>query len=117
MNSKLAASILVVEDEYIIAEDLRQTLVELGYETLRVAASADEAIARAAERCPDLVLMDIRRQARRYRNGRALDSTVWGACRLPDGSRRRGNARAREAKRATGLPAQTGKVGGAAQHD
>lgn len=54
-----------MEDECIIADDLQQTLLELGYETLRVAASADEAIARAAERCPDLVLMDIRIKGKR----------------------------------------------------
>jgi len=65
MKSKPAPLILVVEDERIIAHDLQQTLVELGYETLPIASSADEALARAAERCPNLVLMDIRIKGKR----------------------------------------------------
>lgn len=55
-----AAGILVVEDETIVAKDLQQTLRDMGYDAYATAAAADEAIARSAERCPDLVLMDIR---------------------------------------------------------
>src|SRR6266545_2937465 len=55
-----ARSILIVEDEGIVAKDLQQTLGELGYDAFAVAFSAEDAIARASERCPDLVLMDIR---------------------------------------------------------
>lgn len=54
------ASILIVEDEQIVALDLQQTLREFGYDPYAIAPSADAAVARAAERCPDLVLMDIR---------------------------------------------------------
>ncbi len=54
------ASILVVEDESIVALDLQQMLVEMGYDAYAIASSADEAIARVTERCPDLLLMDIR---------------------------------------------------------
>ncbi len=53
-------SILIVEDERIVARDLQQTLRDLGYDAYASAPSSEEAIARAAERCPDLVLMDIR---------------------------------------------------------
>jgi signal transduction histidine kinase len=53
-------SILVVEDEPIVAKDLQQILREQGYDAFAIASSADDAIKRAAERCPDLVLMDIR---------------------------------------------------------
>lgn len=53
-------SILIVEDERIIARDLQQTLQELGYDAWAVASSAEEAIAHASERLPDVVLMDIR---------------------------------------------------------
>jgi diguanylate cyclase (GGDEF)-like protein/PAS domain S-box-containing protein len=52
--------ILVVEDETIVAKDLQQTLREMGYDAFATAGTAEEAIARAAERAPDLVLMDIR---------------------------------------------------------
>ncbi len=53
-------SVLVVEDERIVAKDIQQTLQGLGYDAFAIAASGDEAIARVAERCPDVVFMDIR---------------------------------------------------------
>jgi PAS domain S-box-containing protein len=53
-------SILIVEDEPIVAKDLQQTLREMKYDAYAIASSADEAIKRATEKCPDLVLMDIR---------------------------------------------------------
>ena len=54
------ASVLIVEDERIVAKDLQQTLAGLGYDAFAIATSGDEAISRAAERCPDVVFMDIR---------------------------------------------------------
>jgi PAS domain S-box-containing protein len=53
-------SVLVVEDERIVALDIQQTLQELGYDAFAVASSAEQAIAQASKRCPDVVLMDIR---------------------------------------------------------
>jgi len=53
-------AVLIVEDERIVAKDLQQTLNGLGYNAYAIASSAEEAISRAAERCPDIVLMDIR---------------------------------------------------------
>lgn len=55
-----ALSILIVEDERIVAQDLQQSLLEMGYDAFAIASSGDEALQRAAERCPDVVLMDIR---------------------------------------------------------
>lgn len=55
-----AARILVVEDEAIVAEDLRDLLEELRYEVAAVVPSGREAIAKAVELRPDLVLMDIK---------------------------------------------------------
>ena len=55
-----APSILIVEDERIVALDLQQTLREFGFAGTDVASSADEAMACAAARRPGLVLMDIR---------------------------------------------------------
>ena len=52
--------ILVVEDERIIAMDLCGALEELGYIVVGVARSSEEALRKAAEGTPDLVLMDIR---------------------------------------------------------
>jgi PAS domain S-box-containing protein len=60
MTQRTRPAILIVEDEVIVARDLQQTLIDLGYDAFAVASSASEAIARATERCPDLALMDIR---------------------------------------------------------
>jgi PAS domain S-box-containing protein len=60
MSPERRYSILIVEDERIVAKDLQQTLSGMGYDAFAIAASAEEAIARASERCPDVVLMDIR---------------------------------------------------------
>lgn len=54
------ARILIVEDEPIIAEDLRDMLEELGHQVCGQAADAPSAIAKAEKERPDLVLLDIR---------------------------------------------------------
>jgi two-component system cell cycle sensor histidine kinase/response regulator CckA len=54
------ATILVAEDEALIAEELRDRLESLGYEVAGVVATAEEAVERAGETDPDLVLMDVR---------------------------------------------------------
>jgi len=51
--------ILVVEDERIVAKDMQTMLQRLGYDVPATAASGQEAIIKAAEIQPDLVLMDI----------------------------------------------------------
>ncbi len=53
-------SVLIVEDDGIIALDIQQSLQEIGYDAYAIAASGEEAIRVAAARCPDAVLMDIR---------------------------------------------------------
>ena len=54
------ASILIVEDEAIVALDLRTQLEELGYDVIGIADQADDALKIAAVQRPDLVLMDVR---------------------------------------------------------
>lgn len=51
--------ILVVEDEWIIANDIKDSLAELGYRVTAIAASGEDALARVEEELPDLILMDI----------------------------------------------------------
>jgi len=51
--------ILIVEDERITAEDIRLSLGGLGYAVTGMASSGEEAIRKAKELHPDLVLMDI----------------------------------------------------------
>ena len=54
------ATILIVEDEAIVAADLSSKLGQLGYAISGTTDRGEEAIAFARERRPDLVLMDIR---------------------------------------------------------
>jgi two-component system, cell cycle sensor histidine kinase and response regulator CckA len=56
------AAILVVEDERIVACDIEESLLALGYDVVGTAASADECWNAVARRRPDLVLMDVRIQ-------------------------------------------------------
>jgi AmiR/NasT family two-component response regulator len=51
--------ILVVEDERIVAEDLRYTLEHVGYDVVGLVSSGEKAIEKAGELLPDLVLMDV----------------------------------------------------------
>jgi diguanylate cyclase (GGDEF)-like protein/PAS domain S-box-containing protein len=55
----LANKILIVEDEGIIAMDIRKQLEGFGYEVVATAFSGGQAITLANEHKPDLVMMDI----------------------------------------------------------
>jgi CheY-like chemotaxis protein len=57
MNNK--KRILIVEDESVIAMDIRSTLHNLGYEVTNTVASGQAAIQEVQQNPPDLVLMDI----------------------------------------------------------
>ena len=52
--------ILIVEDETIIALNIKNILLNLGYEVPAIASTADEAIEKTSELHPDIVLMDIK---------------------------------------------------------
>jgi DNA-binding NtrC family response regulator len=58
----MSARILIVEDERITAEDLRETLTDLGYEVTASVSNGADAIAQAEKNAPDLALMDVRIQ-------------------------------------------------------
>jgi len=51
---------LIVEDESLIAEELRERLSRLGFFVIAAVDSAEEGIAIAVRERPDVVLMDIR---------------------------------------------------------
>jgi diguanylate cyclase (GGDEF)-like protein len=53
-------TVLIVEDEPIVARVLQQMLVDMGYDAFATAASSQEAMTCASAKRPDLVLMDIR---------------------------------------------------------
>jgi PAS domain S-box-containing protein len=58
--SPVRKRILIVEDQRLIAADLENTLGRIGYEVIGSVASGEEAVPRAIETRPDLILMDIR---------------------------------------------------------
>lgn len=51
---------LIVEDEILIAEELRERLSQLGFSIIAAVGTAEEGIAIATTERPDLVLMDVR---------------------------------------------------------
>ena len=53
------ARILIVEDQVIVARDEQYTLEDLGYIVVGSSVTGEDAIAKAEEHQPDLVLMDI----------------------------------------------------------
>jgi two-component system, cell cycle sensor histidine kinase and response regulator CckA len=53
------ARILIVEDERIVQLDLEQRLKRMGHTVVGTAARGDEAITKAREHKPDLVIMDV----------------------------------------------------------
>jgi CheY-like chemotaxis protein len=55
----LDSNILIVEDEIIIAADLKGRLENLGYNIVGISATGNDAIMKTGETHPDLVLMDI----------------------------------------------------------
>jgi len=55
-----AHRILIVEDEVVVAMELQENLVRLGYQVDGIVAYGEEAIRAAGELRPDLVLMDIK---------------------------------------------------------
>jgi CheY-like chemotaxis protein len=53
------AKILVVEDENIVAMDIKCMLMKLGYDVLDVVSNGEHAVKQAELMSPDLILMDI----------------------------------------------------------
>ncbi len=55
----IPAKVMIVEDERIIALDLKNQLKNLGYEVVAVVANGEDALAQAAATSPHLALMDV----------------------------------------------------------
>ncbi|GAI24123.1 unnamed protein product, partial [marine sediment metagenome] len=55
----MKTKILIVENERIVAEDIKRTLQNLGYTVCPIVTSGDEAVKKAEQESPDLILMDI----------------------------------------------------------
>ena len=57
---RAARRVLVVEDEFFLAVQIEEWLLEAGFDVVDVVHTAEEAIAVAEAERPDLVIMDIR---------------------------------------------------------
>jgi len=55
----MAASILIVEDEYAVARGIEYALTQEGYD-VTVARTGEEGLTETLERAPDLVILDVR---------------------------------------------------------
>jgi response regulator NasT len=53
-------TVVIAEDEAIIRLDLRETLIDEGYDVIGETARGDEAVELVRERRPDLVILDIK---------------------------------------------------------
>jgi CheY-like chemotaxis protein len=73
--------ILIVEDERIIAADLRRHVTRLGYEVVDMVGSGAAAIEHAQTLHPDLVLMDIGLPG--GINGLETAGSIWEALQIP----------------------------------
>ncbi|MEH1838449.1 MAG: ATP-binding protein [Nostoc sp.] len=81
LHTKETVRILVVEDEYILAINLQETLESLGYTVLDIADTAQGAIAKASELSPNLILMDIR--LRGEMDGIQAAEQIWDNLQIP----------------------------------
>lgn len=59
MNARLPVNLMLVEDERIVAFDLKRQLQGFGYRVDKVVASGEQAVALLDDDVPDLVVMDI----------------------------------------------------------
>lgn len=55
----MSASILIIEDDVIIAEDLRARLMDAGYDVVGVADRGERALMLAEEKKPQVAIVDI----------------------------------------------------------
>jgi CheY-like chemotaxis protein len=56
---QIATDILIIEDELLIAHDLKRMMLELGHRVIAIARTREEALAGARARPPGLILADI----------------------------------------------------------
>lgn len=73
--------ILVVEDEFILAMNIKENLQGLGYIVVDIVDSGETAIEKATQLRPDLVLMDIRLQGEI--DGIQAAGEIWNFLQIP----------------------------------
>ena len=80
-SASTSVRVLIVEDEWIIAIDVRDCLESLGYLVVAIASSGEEAIIKARELQPDIVLMDIRLEGEM--DGIQAAQQIWNELQIP----------------------------------
>jgi two-component system cell cycle sensor histidine kinase/response regulator CckA len=75
------ARIMVVEDSYLVAKDLQESLHEMGYSVTDIVESGKDAIDRALQNKPDLILMDIRLKGNM--DGIEAAAIIHDTCNIP----------------------------------
>ncbi|AFZ25510.1 PAS domain S-box [Cylindrospermum stagnale PCC 7417] len=73
--------LLIVEDEFILAVNLQESLETLGYTVIDIVDSGEAAIEKATELLPDLILMDIR--LRGEMDGIQAAEQIWNRLQIP----------------------------------
>jgi CRP-like cAMP-binding protein/CheY-like chemotaxis protein len=79
MNER--SKILVVEDESIVALDIKDSLESLGYDVVGTEAYGEKAVEKAKELSPELILMDI--MLKGELDGIGAAAQIWDACKIP----------------------------------
>ncbi|MGA1839193.1 MAG: response regulator [bacterium] len=59
MEAKKTKKIMIVEDEFVVAEDIKECLENMGYSVCCTVTSGEEALEKIEHEKPDLILMDI----------------------------------------------------------
>lgn len=59
IGSMSKVDLLIVEDELLLAEDLKSKLLQLGYDIIGTATSGEEALGIVSKKVPDLAILDI----------------------------------------------------------
>jgi len=73
--------ILIVEDESLVARDMENMVMGIGYEVCGIAKTGDEAVEYAARLRPDLILMDV--IIKGTLDGIAAAEKIWEAFHIP----------------------------------
>lgn len=53
------ATFLIIEDEFIIAEDIRKSIEKLGHKVIAIATNGKDGIIKTTDLKPDIVMIDI----------------------------------------------------------
>ena len=76
-----AKTVLIVEDEGLVARNLQERLIEAGYRVCGRANTGEDAVRLATEEDPDLILMDIRLQSEM--TGVQAARAIWETQQIP----------------------------------